>query len=230
GIDFGTGSLRSVEVLPHVGSIVSGDDAERVQRLLRNLRAMLDDRAKRYSEVNAASLTEYRELSGRAAEPRVLLLIDGFGTFKQEWETTSARSPYYNIFMRILGEGRPLGIHAVASADRYGSVPTAVSANVSKRIVLRLSDDNSYSILGAPKDVLNERSAPGRAIVDGFETQLAVMGGTSNVAKQTAALHEFAEQLRARGALEVGEIGALPTELKLADLPDSVDGLPVIGI
>ena len=230
GLDFGTGSLRSVEVLPHVGSIVPGDDAERVQRLLRTLRTMLDDRAKRYSDVNASSLTEYRELSGRTQEPRVVLLIDGFGTFKQEWEATSARSPYYNIFMRILGEGRPLGIHAVATADRYGAVPTAVSANVSKRIVLRLSDDTSYAILGAPKDVLNERSAPGRAIVDGKETQLAVMGGTSNVAKQTAALHEFAEQLRARGAIEVGEIGALPTELAVADLPDSVDGMPIIGI
>jgi DNA segregation ATPase FtsK/SpoIIIE, S-DNA-T family len=105
-----------------------------------------------------------------------------------------------------------------------------VSANVPKRIVLRLSDDNSYAILGAPKDVLNERSAPGRAIVDGYETQLAVMGGTSNVARQTAALHEFAEQLRARGAVEIGEIGALPTELAVTELPDSVDGLPVLGI
>ena len=230
GLDFGTGSLRSIETLPHVGSIVSGDDAERVQRMLRTIRGVLDDRAKRFSAVNAASLSEYRDLARRPHEPRVLLLIDGFGTFKQEWESTSARSAFYNIFMRVLGEGRPLGVHAVVSADRYGAVPTAVSANVSRRIVLRMSDEGAYSVLGAPKDVLNERSAPGRAIVDGFETQLAVIGGTANVAQQTASLEAFARVLRTRGAVDVGEIGSLPTSLAVHDLPDAIDGQPVVGV
>ena len=107
--------------------------------------------------------------------------------------------PFYQIFMRILGEGRPLGVHVVATADRSAPVPTAVSANVSRRIVLRLADENAYALLDAPKDVLDERSAPGRAIVDGFETQIAVLGGTPNVAEQTAAIEQWAEDLRARG-------------------------------
>jgi DNA segregation ATPase FtsK/SpoIIIE, S-DNA-T family len=78
--------------------------------------------------------------------------------------------------------------------------------------------------------VLNERSVPGRAIVDGFETQLAVMGGTANVAQQTTALQAFGDELRARGAVEAGEIGALPTELDITALPDAVDGQPVLGV
>src|ERR671911_646599 len=106
--------------MPHVGSVVSGDDVERVQRLFRTLRGVLDDRAKRYSNANAATLTEYRQITGDTSEPR--------------------------IFMRLLGEGRPLGVHVVATADRYGAVPTAVSANVTKRIVLRMSDEGAYSI------------------------------------------------------------------------------------
>jgi len=230
GIDFGTGALRSLEAMPHVGSVVSGDDAERVQRLLRTVRQMLDDRGKRFSEAGAASLSEYRQITGNTAEPRIVLLLDGFGTFKQDWETTSARAAYYAIFMRVLGEGRPLGIHVIATADRYGAVPTAVSANVTKRIVLRMSDEGAYGILGVPKDVLSERSVPGRAIVDGLETQIAVIGGTTNVAEQTAAAAEFAQALRERGAVEARNIGALPTELDAADLPDRVDELPVLGI
>lgn len=230
GIDFGTGALRSLETMPHVGSVVSGDDAERVQRLLRTLRQMLDERGRRYSEAGAASLSEYRTITGDTAEPRVILLLDGFGVFKQDWETTSARSAYYAIFMRILGEGRPLGIHVVATADRYGAVPTAVSANVTKRIVLRMSDEGAYSILGVPKDVLNERSVPGRAIVDGLETQIAVLGGTTNVAEQTAEAAQFAAALRAAGAVEARNIGSLPTELDAGSLPDRTDDLPVLGI
>ncbi|MCC2033612.1 FtsK/SpoIIIE domain-containing protein [Microbacterium allomyrinae] len=230
GIDFGTGALRSLETMPHVGSVVQGDDAERVQRLLRTLRGILDDRAKRYSETNAATLTEYRQITGDTAEPRIIVLLDGFGVFKQDWETVSARAPYYAIFMRMLGEGRPLGVHVVATADRYGAVPTAVSANVTKRIVLRMSDEGAYSILGVAKDVLNERSAPGRAIVDGLETQVAVIGGTTNVAEQNAAAEAFAAALRAAGAIEAKNIGSLPIELALSELPTRVGELPTLGI
>lgn len=230
GIDFGTGALRSLEAMPHVGSIVAGDDAERVRRLLRDLRDMLDDRSARFSAVNASTLTEYRNITGDLSVPRVMFLIDGFGSFKNEWETVSNRSPYYAMFMRILGEGRPLGIHVVATADRYGAVPTAVTANITKRIVLRLSDESAYAMLGAPKDVINDQSPPGRAIVDGLETQVAVVGGTSNVAEQNAAAEQLAEDLRSRGATEVSQVGALPVSLDPATLPDTVHGLPVLGV
>ena len=178
---------------------------------------------------SAASITEYRSITGERM-PRVILLLDGFGQFKAEWDATSARLPFYNVFMRILGEGRPLGVHVIATADRSGSVPTSVSANVSKRIVLRLSDESAYQILGVPKDVLSEHSPVGRAIVDGFETQIAVLGGTSNVAEQSKAFEKLAAQMRAAGVREVPEIGALPTELSVSALPAALEGEPLLGI
>lgn len=230
GLDFGTGALRSIEAMPHVGSVVSGDDIERVQRLFRMLRRLLDERGRLFSEVNASSLTEYREMTGDHTIPRVLVLIDGFGTFKQEWETTAVRSASYAVFMRVLGEGRPLGVHVVASADRYGAVPTAVTANVTKRIVLRMSDEGAYAMLGAPKGVLDERSVPGRAVVDGWETQIATPGGTSNTSEQIVAAGELAELFRSQGAPEVAPIGALPTELRLDTLPTELGDLPVLGV
>ena len=229
GLDFGSGSLKSLEALPHVGSIIPGDDSERVQRIMRSLGAVLDDRGKRFSAANAASIAEYRELTGRD-EARIILLLDGLPQFRAEWESTTARMPFYQAFMRILGEGRPLGVHVVATADRSGSVPTAVSSNVSRRVILRLSDANAYSLLNAPKDVLDERSEPGRAIVDGLEMQIAVLGGTPNVAEQTKLLQQLADELRARGAREVPEIGSLPTRLDASDLPDRIGEFPVLGV
>ncbi|HCJ48522.1 MAG TPA: phosphopeptide-binding protein, partial [Microbacterium sp.] len=229
GLDFGSGSLKSLEALPHVGSIIPGDDSERVQRIMRSLGAVLDDRGKRFSAANAASIAEYRELTGRD-EARIILLLDGLPQFRADWESTTARMPFYQAFMRILGEGRPLGVHVVATADRSGSVPTAVSSNVSRRVILRLSDANAYSLLNAPKDVLDERSEPGRAIVDGLEMQIAVLGGTPNVAEQTKLLQQLADELRARGAREVPEIGSLPTRLDAGDLPDRIGEFPVLGV
>ena len=229
GLDFGAGALKSLEVLPHVGSIIPGDDAERVQRIMRSLGAILDDRGKRFSAANASSIAEYRELTGRD-EARIIMLLDGLPQFRAEWESTTARMPFYQAFMRILGEGRPLGVHVVATADRSGSVPTAISSNVSRRVVLRLSDENAYALLNAPKDVLDERSAPGRAIVDGFETQIAVLGGTPNVAEQTKLLTQWAQDLRAAGAREVEEIGSLPTRLQTTAMPDRIGDFPALGV
>lgn len=229
GLDFASGALRSLETLPHVGSIIAGDDAERVQRLLREIGRLLDDRGRRFSAANASSIAEYREATGHD-EPRVVLLIDNYPQFKAEWDATSARSPFYQVFMRILGEGRPLGVHAVFTADRSGAVPTAVSSNVSRRVVLRMADENSYVMVNAPRDVLDEHSAPGRALVDGFETQIATLGGTPNVAAQSKLLQELGDALRAEGAREVEEIGALPTRLVESALPDRVGEFPVLGV
>lgn len=229
GLDFGSGALRSLEALPHVGSVIAGDDPERIQRLLRTLDELLDRRGRAFSAANAASLTEYRELSG-IREPRVLLLIDGFAQFKADWDSTTVRMPFYNIVMRLLAEGRPLGVHVVATADRSGAVPTAVSANVTKRIVLRLSDESGYQVLGVPKDVLDDRSAPGRAIVDGLETQVAVLGGTANVAEQTKAQGALADRLRAAGAVEVAPIRSLPASFGAHELPSSIMGEPALGL
>lgn len=229
GLDFASGALKSMEQLPHVGSIIAGDDAERVQRLLRSLGRELDRRGKAFAEANAASLSEYRDLVDPGAT-RIFLLLDNFPQFKADWEVTSARSPFYQVFMRILGEGRPLGIHAIATADRSGAVPTAVSSNISRRVVLRLSDESGYMLVGAPKDVLDDQSAPGRAIIDGLEMQVATLGGTPNVAEQTKLMGQLADALRAQGVRDVEEIGALPTRLELGQLPARVDDFPVIGI
>ncbi|WP_306232992.1 FtsK/SpoIIIE domain-containing protein [Agrococcus beijingensis] len=229
GLDFASGALKSLEILPHVGSIIAGDDAERVQRLLRSLGRELDRRGKAFAAASAASLTEYRELVDPKAS-RIFLLLDNFPQFKAEWEVTSARSPFYQVFMRILGEGRPLGIHAVVTADRSGAVPTAVSSNISRRVVLRLSDESGYMLVGAPKDILDDQSAPGRGIVDGLEMQVATLGGTPNVAEQTKLMGQLADALRTQGAQDVEEIGALPTRLALTQLPDRVDDFPVLGV
>src|SRR5690606_29470777 len=151
--------------------------------------AELDRRGERFAAAHASNLAEYRELVDPTM-PRIILLIDNFPEFKKEWEITENRSSYYREFMRILGEGRPLGVHAVITADRGGAVPTGVASNISRRIVLRLSDTNQYTRVGAPQDVLSDQCPPARAIVDKSEVQLAVLGGTSNTSEQAKRLDQ----------------------------------------
>lgn len=229
GLDFGSGSLRALERLPHVGSVIDGDDAERLQRLLRSINREMDRRAKLLAGAQAANLSEYREQTDPSMT-RVFVLIDNFPEFRKDWEIPSARSPFYRMFMRIITEGRNLGVHAVIAADRAGSIGGNVTGNVSRKIVLRLADQNGYMYLGVARDVLDETSPAGRALLDGAEMQVAVIGGTANSAEQAEVLDRLGKELRATGVQDVEEIGALPVSVAQSSMPASVDGMPVFGV
>src|SRR5205814_1260581 len=71
GVDFGARGLAMLEKLPHVGSIINGSDHERIVRLLTWLRDLIDERALRFSKVNAATITDYRRLAGVPDEARI---------------------------------------------------------------------------------------------------------------------------------------------------------------
>ncbi|GAB3411430.1 hypothetical protein GCM10027515_32980 [Schumannella luteola] len=229
GLDFGAGSLRMLEQLPHVGAVINGDDTERVIRLFRRMREELDSRAARFAEANASSVTEYRALTGRTQEPRILLLIDGFPNFREDFEIPAGRSQWYSVFEDILSDGRQLGMHVALTADRPGAVPTAVGSNIQRRVILRLADD-SYGMVDAPSDVLSAASPPGRAIVDGLETQIAILGGSRVVAEQSTATRLLGEAMRRAGVPEAPRVGSLPKEYAQSTLPDGVAGQPVIGL
>ncbi|HWU47598.1 MAG TPA: FtsK/SpoIIIE domain-containing protein [Humibacter sp.] len=228
-LDFGAGGLRMLERLPHVASVINGDDAERVIRMFRRLKAELDDRAPRFAEASASNITEYRRLANRPNEPRILLLIDGFPNFREDFEIPAGKSIWYDVFKDILTDGRALGMHVAIAADRPGAVPASISSSIQRKVVLRLADD-SYGMLEAPSDILSPASPPGRAIVDGLETQIAILGGTSSVSEQAAATKRLAEAMQRAGVQEVPSIGSMSKEYPHSALPGAVGEQPVLGI
>ncbi|QNO38141.1 FHA domain-containing protein [Protaetiibacter sp. SSC-01] len=230
GLDFATGGLRMLEALPHVGSIVSGDDPERVVRLLRMLRDELERRSAEYTAVDAGTIGDYRRIAGKPDERRILLLVDNFPSFKNEFEIGASRAPWYGVFQQLLAEGRGLGMHVAITADRPGSVPTGVASAFQRRIALRLADEAGYMLLDAPADILSATSPPGRAVIDGAEAQLAIVGGQAGVAEQAKALAALGEAIRRTGRGEAAEVGTLGTEIPAATLSADVDGKPVLGI
>ena len=229
GIDFGSGSLRMLEALPHVGAVIAGDDSERIIRLFRQLQAELEDRGPRFAAANASSIVEYRRLATRPQEPRILLRIDGFPNFRNDFEIPAGRSIWYDVFKDILSDGRQLGIHVALTADRAGAVPASIASSIQRKVVLRLADDG-YGMLDVPSDILGSKSPAGRAIVDGFETQIAILGGSSSVSEQATATKSLAEAMVRAGVAPAPGIGSLPKEYAESDLPARVAGEPVLGI
>ncbi len=229
-LDFAGSGLSFLEPLPNVGSIVSGDDAERVERLIRYLTEVVEERSTRFSAARASSLSEYRRMANRPDEPRVLLLLDGFGAFRDAYETGTAA--IYSAFTRLLLDGRAVGVHIAMTADQPTGVPTSISAAFSRRVVLRQADDDAYSLLGVPKDVLGPLSAPGRAmqIDKPSEMQLAILGDDVATAAQAREIEKLAEAIAKYHEKRPAKIESLPAMIPAVGLPSNLRGLPVLGV
>jgi S-DNA-T family DNA segregation ATPase FtsK/SpoIIIE len=228
GLDFGSGGLRMLESLPHVGAIISGDDTERTTRLLSRLRDTIDERVERYAAARAGTIVEYRKLASKPDEPRILLLIDGMATFRQEYEFVGASA--FTMFQQLLTDGRQVGVHAVVSADRPSSISSSIAASIQRRVVLRLADDGDYNMIDTPADVLSLASPVGRAVLDQLETQVAVFGGTSNVAEQSAAIEALGATMRARNVTAAPTVERLAEEIPLESIVGTTADSLVIGV
>lgn len=229
GLDFGAGGLQMLEVLPHVGAVIQGDDEERVARLLRWLRDLVDDRAVRYAEARAGGIVEYRKLASRPEEPRIILLLDGMGAFREAYES-SVTSPWFSVFSQIATDGRAVGVHVVVSGDRSGSIPMSLSSSIQRRLVLRLANADEYGMLGVDSDVLSPASPPGRGILDGSEVQIAVLGGDGNVAVQGREMEALAEAMVKAGVPEAPPVERLSDHVPASTLPAAAAGRIPIGV
>jgi S-DNA-T family DNA segregation ATPase FtsK/SpoIIIE len=229
GFDFASGSLRMLEALPHVAAVVDGDDDERIGRVLRRLAAILDERSRKFARVHASDIAEYRRLSNEPG-PRILLLVDGIGAFREAYEH-AARSPHFGMFSQLASDGRMLGIHVVVTADRPGALSASLASTIQRRLVLRLASDDDYGLAAVPADILSATSPAGRGIMDGQELQVAVYGGDANAAVQGRAVEQLATTMRDKGFTAPEPILRLAEHIPLDTLPAATaPGTPTLGI
>lgn len=232
GLDFAGGGLSMLEPLPHVGSIIPGDDDERVARLVKFLADTIAERTERYSAVRASTITQYRDVVGSLEEQRILVLIDGLGTFRTEYDTQLSRIAVFEKLQQIMVDGRAVGVHVAVTADRFLAVPNAMLSSFQRRIVLRQAEADAYLDFNLPKDVLSPASPPGRAMqVDNpQELQLAILGDNVNSVTQARLIEGLAEFLRAQPRPVPTRIRKLPSEIPAATVPALVGGAPTLGI
>ena len=237
GIDAARGALSTIATLPTVGGVASLGDTELTGRILRYLVDAIADRAPRFTAAHAGSLTEYRRLPGRAREPRLVLLIDGFGALRQASEADSGPLSPLNVLTDIMTMGRAVGVHVVLTADRPAVIPASMASTLQQQYVMRLANSHDYGFLGVSSDVFTE-APPGRAVLagDSNEIQFASLEGAKDLAGQARALETLAAQLRERGIQPAPQVKNAPDRLALQDLPPDPSqtqgamGAPVFGI
>ena len=229
GLDFGSRGLEMLAELPHVGSIIPADEQDRLRRLLRTLTAAADDRARRYAAVRAGTITEYRHIAGQPHEPRILVLLDGFSAFRQQFEMLDG-GKWFDALTALAADGRPLGIHVILTADRPAALPPRLSSVIQRRLTLRLADDTEYALAGAEPGILSMESPPGRALMARAELQVAVFGGSPDIVAQDRAISQLASAMRRQQVPAAPRVEQLPELVRLSTLPVTADERPAIGI
>ncbi|MFD7136023.1 type VII secretion protein EccCa [Streptomyces sp. NPDC059894] len=138
-LDFGGGGLTSVADLPHVGGVASRLDPERVRRTVAEVAGILNRREQFFRTHGIDSIGTYRrrraagELPGEAWGD-VFLVIDGWGSFKNDYEGLDG------VVTDLAGRGLGYGVHVVLSASRYMEVRAVLKDQVLGRLELRLGD------------------------------------------------------------------------------------------
>lgn len=222
-LDFGSRSLASIDPLPNVGAVILPDDNERIERLWRTVLKELDRRAERFSASNADSLVQFRQ-STDVSLPRLLILIDNLGAYIAEAEKQRG-APRIESLRRVLAEGRQVGIHVAATADRPRSVPSALSSSFATKLVHRLDDENDLSMVGLPKDSFGSGSPSGRGyffareIQAPLEVQVATLGGDSDSNVQAGTFRQLAEAMGRSSTAAAPRIDVLPTLVMATALP-----------
>jgi S-DNA-T family DNA segregation ATPase FtsK/SpoIIIE len=109
-------------------------------------------------------------------------------------------------------------VHVVVSGDRAGAIPTSLASSIQRRLVLRLANADDYGMLGVETDILDAASPAGRGILDGQETQIAVLGGDGNIAVQARKLEELAAAMTSAGISAAPPVERLAEQVALADV------------
>jgi S-DNA-T family DNA segregation ATPase FtsK/SpoIIIE len=151
------------------------------------------------------------------------------GTFRQTYETGD-RSKWLDAFVSIAQDGRPLGVHVIVTADRPAALTSSLASTMQRRILLRLANDSDMAMLGASGGAIGAGSPPGRGFYNDLETQIAVLGGSANVAEQAVAINKLAAAMRRNDVKEAPTIERLRDHVMIDELPSAIGGNPVIGL
>jgi S-DNA-T family DNA segregation ATPase FtsK/SpoIIIE len=227
-VSFGGRSLDALARLPHVGAVIGNDERERLSRLLRYLLSALEKRRYALARLHAADLETYnrRRSDDQPLLPALFVLVDNFAEL---WRTLESDSDEAADWLRLLRDGRAVGIHFALTAPSL-SLPYNVLNLIEVRFALRLPERGDYlQFLGR----LPERESdprPGSGILAGrppLHAQIALPDLAADDDERDCALLATLDAMRAAwsGRPTPEPIRAMPESVPL-DLSRALQYLP----
>jgi S-DNA-T family DNA segregation ATPase FtsK/SpoIIIE len=232
-VDLGGGLLRQLEGLPHVGAVCGKTEREKVRRMIRQMRTIIEEREFLFRERRIDNITTYRQRlqAGEVADVPfgdVFLIIDDLAQLQAEFEGIDAE------LVEIVMSGLTYGVHVVVASNRWPDVRPKLRDNIGTRLELRLNDPVESEI-GKAAALSLPVNAAGRGLVKGglqFQTALAwVDAYDANGGQPPQTLPEAIDALATRmraawRAPSAPPIRMLPPLVPASALPEPAPGQP----
>jgi S-DNA-T family DNA segregation ATPase FtsK/SpoIIIE len=196
-IDLGGGSLGACSGLPHVGGVATRTNPDQVRRMVAEVATVLADREARFRRAGIESMATYRQQqrAGQHADDNfgdVFLIIDGWSTFRSEFEELEAR------VTTLAAQGLSFGVHVLVTAARWAEIRAALKDLIGTRVELRLGDPAESEIdrrvaSGVPT------GRPGRGVTPSrlhFLSALPRIDGSSDPDTLTSAYAELVKAVQ----------------------------------
>jgi S-DNA-T family DNA segregation ATPase FtsK/SpoIIIE len=217
GVDLGGGRLHRLGDLPHVGAVCGPREAERVRRLVRELRSLVFHRERRFRDLGVDSMGSWHSLRRAGLDlggyGEVFLLVDNWGALVREQPELEAE------ISELAGLSLHYGVHLVLAANRWAELRPGLRENLGGRLELRLNDPLESEVGRTAAAALPD--LPGRGLTpSGLQFQAALPGQTSAVLDRA---------LPGRAGAAAPPLRLLPTLLADTTLLTTGSGPPAAG-
>ncbi|MGI5499191.1 type VII secretion protein EccCa [Lentzea sp. CA-135723] len=219
GLDFGGGGIMSLSGLPHVGSIATRMERDRVVRTLAEVVQVMETREAAFAEHGFESMAEYRTArrDGRITDQHgeVFLVVDGWFTLRQDYGDLESK------LTEIAARGLSFGVHLVVSSSRWSEIRPWLRDVLGTRFELRLGDSMESEVQSRKAATVPHQ--PGRGLTSSgfhFLAALPRLDSCSETEDLAAATKSAVEEIRAfwPGRSAPG-VRLLPSRLPVVDLP-----------
>ncbi len=219
GLDFGGGGIMSLGGLPHVGSIATRMERDRVVRTIEEIFQVMELRESAFAQRGYESIAAYLAARQRGevqdAHGHIFLLVDGWFTMKQDFADLEPR------INELASRGLSFGIHVVITATRWSEIRTWLRDLLATKLELRLGD-SMESEVGHRKAALVPNQ-PGRGMTsDGlhFLGALPRFDGISGTDDLPDATRTIVEEIRTFwSGPDAPPVRMLPIRLPVEELP-----------
>lgn len=223
-MDFGAWSMKPLEILPGVGGVANGNDAQRIEKLVSLLEKMLAARKAIFSEEGVGNIEVYREVSGKSM-PYVALVVDNFESVLNIYPELD------DFFIKFVREGSGLGMFLVLTSSTLG-INYKISQSIKQSVALQMVDKADYvSIVGKTNGMVPTQKA-GRGLIVGhtipyeFQTALGVRC-TSEAQRILIQREVFAQINQAWTGERPAAIPIMPSIVLQKDLNSSAYGVEI---
>jgi len=136
-LDFSSGLLHNFMKLPHCGNVAQVDEEDSVNRTIRYLISVIEERNQIFKKAGVGGFWEFKKIS-KEPMPLLLLVIDNYFAFGENYESLEGD------ITTLLRSGFRCGIQVIVSANRMNDMKFRLRQNITRVVPLQLNERMDY--------------------------------------------------------------------------------------